>query len=392
MPLVNSIADAAPELRAWRHDFHQHPELNYEEHRTAKVVAERLRAMGFDAVETGIGQTGVIGVLHGRNGPGDEANAIMLRADMDALPIHEMNDVPHRSLTDGKMHACGHDGHTTMLLGAAQHMAETRAFDGTVYFCFQPAEEGGAGAKAMIEDGLFERFPCRSVYGMHNWPGKPMGQFLTRRGPLLAASDEFQITLTGLGGHAAKPDTCIDPIVCGAAIVQSLQSIVARRVDPLESVVVSVTTFKSGDPFNVIPETAFLGGTVRSFDAELHERTYEQIERIVTNIASAHEIKAEFKRPDNMYPATINDAAQTDFCLEVAREVAGPDMVVDGVDPTMGGEDFAFFAQIKPSCFMLIGNGDSAGLHHPRYDFNDEATAWGASFWTRLTEKALPLE
>ena len=390
MPVVNSIADAADLLREWRQDFHRHPELGYEEHRTAQVIAERLREMGFDGVETGVGGTGVVGTLHGRGGPGDEAHSIMLRADMDALPIHELNDSAHKSLTDGKMHACGHDGHVTMLLGAAQHMARTRSFDGTVHFCFQPAEEGGAGAKAMIDDGLFDRFPCRSVYGMHNWPGQPVGSFHCRGGPIMAASDEFYIRLKGRGGHAAKPDACLDPVVCGAAIVQALQTVVARRTNPLSPAVVTVTTFQAGDAYNVIPETALLGGTVRSFDSALHNEIYGQIERIVRQIAAAHDIEAEFDRSESFYPETVNDADATAFCLDVARDVAGADNVHDGVEPTMGSEDFSFYALEKPCCFMLIGNGDTAGLHHPRYDFDDANNVWGASYWSALVERALP--
>lgn len=392
MPVANSIAEAADQLRDWRHDFHRHPELGYQEHRTARVIAERLRAMGFDAVETGIGGTGVVGVLHGRNGPGDEAQAVMLRADMDALPIHELTDHPHKSQTEGTMHACGHDGHVTMLLGGAQHLARTRAFDGTAYFCFQPAEEGGAGAKAMIEDGLFDRFPCRAVYGMHNWPGQPVGSFHCRSGPLMAASDEFTIRLKGRGGHAAKPDSCLDPVPCGAAIVQALQTVVARRTNPLSPAVVTVTTFQAGDAFNVIPETALLGGTVRSFDSGLHAEMYEQMERIVRHVAAAHEIEATFERSEKFYPETVNEPGATAFCLDVARGVAGPDNVHDGAEPTMGSEDFSFYALEKPTCFMLIGNGDSAGLHHPRYDFDDAGTVWGASYWSALVERALPIE
>lgn len=390
MPIPNSIADAADHLKEWRQDFHRHPELGYEEHRTAETIASKLHAMGFDAVETGIGGTGVVGVLHGRTGPGDEAHSIMLRSDMDALPIHELNDIGYRSMTDGKMHACGHDGHMTMLLGAAEHLAGTRAFEGTVYFNFQPAEEGGAGAKAMIEDGLFARFPCRSVYGMHNWPGQPVGSFHCRSGPLMAASDEFIIRLKGRGGHAAKPDVCLDPVPCGAAIVQALQTVVARRTNPISPAVVTVTTFQAGDAYNVIPETALLGGTVRSFDTALHNTLYGQMERIVRQIAAAHEIEAEFERSQKFYPETVNDADETAFCLDVARDVAGADKVHDGAEPTMGSEDFSFYALEKPACFMLVGNGDTAGLHHPRYDFDDATTPWGASYWTALVEKALP--
>jgi len=392
MPVANSIADAAAQLTEWRQDFHRHPELGYQEHRTSGTIAERLRAMGFDAVETGIGGTGVIGVLHGRNGPGDEAHSVMLRADMDALPMQEMNDLAHKSQTDGTMHACGHDGHVTMLLGAAQHMAQTRAFDGTAYFCFQPAEEGGAGAKAMIEDGLFDRFPCRSVYGMHNWPGTPVGSFHCRSGPILAAADEFSITLKGLGGHAAKPEACIDPVPCGAAIVQAMQTVVSRRTDPLSPAVVTITQFKAGDAFNVIPDTVTLGGTVRTFDTALHNTIHAQIERLAGQIAAAHECEGSVERSKKFYPETVNDAAETAFCLDVARSIVGTENVHDGIEPTMGSEDFSFFALQKPACFIMIGNGDSAGLHHPEYDFDDANCVWGASYWSALVEKALPLK
>ena len=391
MPIPNSIAESAERYREWRHDFHRHPELGYEEHRTADVIARKLRDMGFDAVETGIGQTGVIGVLHGRNGPGDERNAIMLRADMDALPIQEVVPSDHRSEVEGKMHACGHDGHVTMLLAGAEHLAATRAFDGTVYFCFQPAEEGGAGAKAMIEDGLFERFPCRSVYGMHNWPGAAPGSFHSRNGPLMASSDEFVIRLKGRGGHAAKPNECRDPVLCGAAIVQALQNIVSRQVDPVAPAVVSIATFHAGDISNVIPETAELSGTVRTFDEGLYTEIHDSIRRIVEGVAAAHGVEATVEVSLNPYPPTVNDAAETAFCLDIAREVAGGEAVGDNVDPTMGGEDFAFFAQLKPCCFMLIGNGDSAGLHHPHYDFDDTITPSGAAYWAALVEKSLPV-
>lgn len=391
MPVANSIAAASAELRAWRQDFHMHPELGYEEHRTAQTIAEKLREFGFDAVEEGIGGTGLVGVLHGRNGPGDEAHSIMLRADMDALPMEELNEVPHRSQVSGKMHACGHDGHVTMLLGGAQNLAQTRNFDGTVYFCFQPAEEGGAGAHAMMQDGLFERFPCRAVYGMHNWPGHPVGRFLTRPGPLLAASDEFLITIEGAGGHAAQPHLCKDPVVCAAAIIQALQAIISRESNPVEAAVITVTTVEVGKAFNVIAEHATLGGTVRSFDDTKHDGIYEAIRRTVEHVAMAYGMTATLNRRPGYYPATVNDPAETDFCVAVAQELAGADSVVGDIPPTMGGEDFAFFARAKPCCFMLCGNGDTAGLHHPRYDFDDTALPWGASYWALLTERALPL-
>ena len=391
MPIANSIAAAAPHLAEWRQDLHRHPELGYEEHRTSKVVAEKLRAFGFDEVHEGIGQTGLVGVLHGRSGPGDEAHAIMLRADMDALPIAEETGAPYASATEGIMHACGHDGHTTMLLGAAEHLAETRAFEGTVYFCFQPAEENGGGADAMIKDGLFERFPCRAMYGMHNLPGLPVGQFATTPGPILAACDEFSITITGLGGHAAEPHDCRDPIVCGSAVVQSLQTIASRRIAPRDPCVVSITQFHAGDANNVIPQMVTLSGTVRSFDEGVHKAIYAEIERVVAQTCAAYDCTGVVDGGHVYYPPTINDASETKFCVDVARELAGDDAVRDDLPISMGAEDFAFYALRKPACFVMIGNGDSAGLHHPKYDFNDTATPWGASFFARIVETALPI-
>ena len=391
MPLVNSIAAAADDLKEWRQDFHRHPELGYEEKRTSRVVAEKLRAFGLDDVQEGIGRTGVVGVLHGRNGPGGEDNAVMIRADMDALPIHEATDLDYKSQAEGVMHACGHDGHTTMLLGAARHMAETRNFDGTVYFCFQPAEENGGGADAMMKDGLFTRFPCRAIYGMHNWPGAPVGSFATRAGPVMAACDEFTITITGKGGHAAYPHETRDPIACGAAIVQSLQTIPSRRVDPLDPCVVSVTQFHAGSAANIIPESVMLNGTVRAFDQGVYDHIYVEMERVVNRVADAYDMAAEVNGGNVYYPPTVNDPDQTEFCLDVAREVFGAEAVDSAPPMTMGSEDFAFYALEKPACFVLCGNGDSAMLHHPAYDFNDEAAPWGASYWARLAERALPV-
>jgi len=391
MPLDNSIAALATELQTWRRDLHRHPELAYHERRTAGVVAEKLREFGLDEVHEGIGGTGVVGLLHGQGGPGGEADAILLRADMDALPIHEADEArEHRSATPGVMHACGHDGHTTMLLGAARHLADSRNFNGSVVFVFQPAEEGGAGANAMIKDGLFERFPCRAVYGMHNWPRMKAGEFSIRPGPVMAAADEFTITLTGRGGHAAKPDRARDPIVAGAQIVTALQTIVSRMVDPLQPVVLSVTEFHAGTAFNVIPETAILTGTVRTFDEAVDAQVHDAIEHMVHSIADAYGVVAEVEISPNPYPPTINDAAQVEFAAGVLEALVGPDRVHREWPPTMGGEDFAFLARVKPGAFVFIGNGDSAPLHHPDYDFNDEVTPLGVAYWTRLVETALP--
>jgi len=391
MPVANSIAAAAEHLAEWRQDLHRHPEIGFDEHRTARTVAEKLRAFGCDDVQEGIGQTGVVGVLHGRSGRGGEDQAIMLRADMDALPILEATGAKYASVNEGVMHACGHDGHTAMLLGAAEHLSQTRAFEGTVYFCFQPAEENFGGADAMIKDGLFEKFPCRAVYGMHNMPGLPVGEFATAPGPILAACDEFFINVIGTGGHAAEPHDCRDPIVCASAIVQSLQTIPSRRIPPREPCVVSVTQFNAGDANNVIPQTVRLGGTVRSFDEGVHQTIYAQMKRIVERVCAAYECTGEVDGGLVYYPPTINDPSETKFCVDVAREVAGEDAVIDDLPLSLGAEDFAFYAREKPACFVMIGNGDSALLHHPEYDFDDAALPWGASFFARLVERALPI-
>ena len=389
-PIPNSIAAQAGELAEWRQDFHRHPELGYQEQRTAAKVAERLDGFGLDGVETGIGGTGVIGVLHGRGGPGGAA--IMLRADMDALPIEEATGLPHASTSPGTMHACGHDGHTTMLLGAAKYLAGTRNFDGTVYFCFQPAEEGGAGAKAMLDDGLFERYRPRAVYGMHNWPGLPLGRFAVKDGPVLAAASQFDITITGSGGHAAAPHETRDPIVAGAHLVTALQTIVSRIIDPLQPAVLSVTRFEAGSAYNVIPGSALLAGTIRSFDDDVQRQIIVEMERHCAQTAAAFGVEIEIDRGCKPYPPTLNDATQADFTEAVMRETFGDANVQRGHPPTMAGEDFSFFAREVPGCYVIIGNGDSAPLHHPAYDFNDEAAPLGVAYWARLVEKALPGE
>lgn len=386
-PIPNSIAALAPELSEWRRDLHQHPELGYSEHRTSEVIASKLRDWGFDAVETGIGGTGVVGVLHGRNGAGGEA--ILLRSDMDALPIHEETGLAHASTTEGTMHACGHDGHMTMLLGAAKHLAETRNFDGTVHFCFQPAEEFGAGAEAMIKDGLFERFPSRAVFGMHNWPGIPVGQFAVRPGPVMASADEFHITVRGEGGHGALPHVATDPIVAGAQIVSALQTIVARKIDPLKSAVVSVTQFHSGTASNVIPDEAGISGTTRHFDAGVGEIIRTEMQRICDQVGKGLGVTTDISFSDIVYPATVNDPRQAALAADVLDAVAGAENVDRDRDPTMGGEDFAFMANERPGCFVFIGNGDSAPLHTSTYDFDDEAAPLGVAYWCRLVETAL---
>ncbi|MEP3045657.1 MAG: M20 aminoacylase family protein [Roseibium sp.] len=387
MPIVNRLADLADEITAWRRDFHENPEILYETVRTAGKVAELLESFGVDEITTGIGKTGVVGVIKGKNG--GSGKTIGLRADMDALPIEEITGKEYASKVPGKMHACGHDGHTAMLLGAAKYLSETRNFDGTVVVIFQPAEEGGAGAKAMIDDGLMTRWPIEEVYGMHNFPGLPVGEFAIRKGPIMAATDEFKINITGRGGHAAKPHETIDPIVVGSNMVNALQSIASRNADPLDSVVVSVTVFQGGNAFNVIPQEVFLQGTVRTLSKEMRDLAEERMEAIVPTIAAAFGATAEltFNRG---YPVTANHDDQTDFAAGIAEGISGPGKVDLNIQPMMGGEDFSYMLEEKPGAFIFAGNGNSAGLHHPAYDFNDELIPVGCSYWVKLVETALP--
>ncbi|MGB0412492.1 MAG: M20 aminoacylase family protein [Pikeienuella sp.] len=389
-PIDNAIAVMADELTAWRRHLHENPELGYEEFETQKFVAGKLREFGMDVVHEGMGGTGVVAMLHGADGPatGPEGR-IMLRSDMDALPMDELTGLPHASKNAGKMHACGHDGHMTMLLGAAKHLADKRNFSGSVVFCFQPAEEGGAGAKKMIEDGIFEQFDVRAVYGMHSLPGAAIGEIAAVPGPVMAAADEFYITVTGKGGHAAVPDEARDPIPAAALMVSAFQSIVSRVVDPLKPAVLSITIFQAGTTHNVIPETVTLGGTVRSFDTGVHEQIYAEIEKVIAGIAAATGMKAELDRVDICYPPTINDATETKFVQDVLCEVVGHENVITNAPPTMGAEDFAYFSQAKPGAFVFIGNGASEPLHHPAYDFDDAAAPIGVAYWTKLVETAL---
>jgi amidohydrolase len=387
MPINNRIADFHADLTAWRRDIHAHPEIAFEEHRTAALVAAKLEEFGIE-VHRGLAGTGVVGTLRG-NQPGDRA--IALRADMDALPMPEANGFEHASKSPGKMHACGHDGHTVMLLGAARYLAETRNFAGTVHFVFQPAEEGGGGGRVMVEQGLFEKFPAEEIYGMHNWPGLPAGQFAARVGPIMAATDQFEITVEGRGGHAAQPNKTIDPVVLGSQIVGALQTIASRNADPIKSVVVSVTQFHAGSAFNVIPQTAWLCGTVRSFDAELRTQTLGRLKEIAEGIALAMGGSAtvEFRFG---YPATVNHAAQTEKALAVAEQVAGAGNVEHDIAPSMGGEDFSYMLLEKPGAYVYIGNGpevEGQKLHQVNYDFNDEILPVGASYWAQLVEHVL---
>ncbi len=386
MPIVNRVADLANEIAEWRRDLHAHPELLFDVNRTAGVVAEKLREFGCDEVVTGIGRTGVVGVIRGRKGSSDKA--IGLRADMDALPIEEATGLPYKSTVPGKMHACGHDGHTAMLLGAARYLAETRNFAGDAVVIFQPAEEGGGGGKVMVDDGLMERFKIGEVYGMHNYPGMPVGQFALRSGPIMAAADHLTIDIEGKGGHAARPQFSVDTVLVGAQIVNAIQSIVSRNVDPLELAVISITMFHAGTTDNVIPQTAQLRGTARTLSAEVRDLLEKRLREMVEGTAATYGAKATFKYRRG-YPVVVNHAAQTDFAVKVASEVAGKDKVDADTPPVMGAEDFAYMLNARPGAFIFVGNGDSAGLHHPAYNFNDEAIPFGTSYWVKLVETAL---
>ena len=387
MPIVNRLAEFHDDIVAWRHDFHRHPELLYDVHWTAAKVGEKLRSFGLDEVVTGIGRTGVVGVIKGRKAA--SGKVVALRADMDALPIREASGKPYASEAPGRMHACGHDGHTAMLLGAARYLAETRNFDGTAVVIFQPAEEGGAGGKAMIDDGLMERFAIDEVYGLHNMPGLAAGHFGTRPGPLLAATDEFTLTVKGYGGHAAKPHQTVDPIAVGAALVQALQTIVSRSVDPVRSAVVSVTTFHAGEAHNIIADAAELRGTARSFDPEVRRVIEQRMRTIAAGVGAAFgaEINVNYRRG---YPSTVNHERETAFAVAVAADVAGLANVDAAAPPVMGGEDFAYMLEKRPGAFLFIGNGSTAGLHNAAYDFNDDIIPIGCSYWVRLVETAMP--
>src|SRR6059058_6078884 len=388
MPIVNRVADLQPDIQAWRRDIHQHPELLYDVHRTAAFVADRLREFGCDEVATGLGKTGVVGVIKGGKPAGNgDVKVIGLRADMDALPIEEATDVPYASKTLGKMHACGHDGHTAMLLGAARYLAETRNFAGDAVVIFQPAEEGGAGAVAMIKDGLMDRFGIEQVYGMHNGSGIPVGQFAIRPGRIMAATDALDIKITGLGGHAARPHICIDSVLVGAQVITALQSIISRSVDPLESAVISVCEFHAGNARNVIPQTAELRGTIRTLTPEVRQLVEKRIREVVAGVAQITGAKIDLVY-ERGYPVTVNHASQTDLATQVAKQVAGEANVLD-MPPLMGAEDFAYILESRPGAFIFCGNGDSAGLHHPAYNFNDEAIVFGTSYWVKLVETSL---
>jgi hippurate hydrolase len=383
-------------LETIRRDIHAHPELCYEEQRTADVVASRLADWGIEVVR-GLGVTGVVGIIKG----GDSSRAIGLRADMDALPMQELNTFEHASRHAGKMHACGHDGHTTMLLGAAHYLSQNRNFDGTVYLIFQPAEEGGAGARRMMDDGLFERFPMDAVYGMHNWPGLAAGKFGVVAGPMMASSNEFRVVVKGKGAHAAQPHRGIDPVMVAVQIAQSWQTIISREKNPLETAVLSITQIHAGSATNVIPDEAVLIGTVRTFTTEVLDLVERRMQEMAAGVAAAFNAGIDFSFKRN-YPPLVNHAAQTTFAIEAMKAVVGEDNVDANVEPTMGAEDFAFMLQAKPGCYVFLGNGEGehrAGghglgpcqLHNGSYDFNDQLLPIGASYWVRLVEMALPL-
>lgn len=384
MPLKNRFAEMHPEITAWRRDFHANPELMFDVHRTADIVAQRLRDFGCDEVVTGLGRTGVVGVIKGR----EAGRTVGLRADMDALPIEETTGKPYASTVPGKMHACGHDGHTSMLLGAAKYLAETRNFAGTAVVIFQPAEEGGGGGREMCKDGMMDRFAIDEVYGMHNWPGMPVGKFAIRAGGFFAATDQFQITLHGRGGHAAKPHETIDPVVLSSHVIQALQTISSRVVDPVHQVVVSVTSIESSSKaFNVIPERVVLKGTVRTLDESIHDLVEERVIKLATQTAEAHGGRAEVNYT-RAYPVMVNHDAETEFAADAARALTGQ---CDQAPLIMGGEDFSFMLQERPGAYILVGNGDSAPVHHPDYDFNDEVIPAGCSWFVEMVESRLPL-
>ena len=385
MPILNRAAELQDEVTEWRRHIHARPELLFAVENTAAFVAEKLKEFGVDEIVTGIGRTGVVGLI---KGSGNASRTIGLRADMDALPLTEISGKPWASTTSGKMHACGHDGHTAMLLGAAKYLAETRNFNGNVAVIFQPAEEGGGGGNLMVKDGMMERFGIEEVYGMHNLPGLPVGQFATRKGAIMAATDEFTITIKGRGGHAAQPHRTIDPIAIGAQVVTNLQMIASRTTDPLRSVVVSVTKFNAGFAHNVIPNDAQIAGTVRTLDPEVRDMAETRLRQIVNGLAAAHGAEVDISFHRN-YPVTVNHAQETAHAIATASDIAGAANVNPEIDPMMGGEDFSYMLNARPGAFIFIGNGDTAGLHNPAYDFNDEAIAHGISYWVRLTEQRL---
>ena len=385
MPVKNRFAELQDEITAWRRDLHENPEILFETHRTSAMVADKLKEFGCDEVVTGIGRTGVVGVIKGKQS--SSGKVIGLRADMDALPIMEATGLGYASKTPGAMHACGHDGHTAMLLGAVKYLAETRNFDGTVVVIFQPAEEGGGGGKEMCDDGMMERWGIQEVYGMHNWPGLPVGSFAIRPGAFFAATDQFDIELEGKGGHAAKPQETVDTTVMAAQAVTALQTIASRNADPVDQVVVSVTSFEtSSNAFNVIPQKVHLKGTVRTMSHAMRDLAETRIKEICTGVAATFggSVSVDYHRG---YPVMVNSEDQTEFAAEVARKVSGQ---CNDAPLVMGGEDFAFMLEERPGAYILVGNGDTAMVHHPEYNFNDEAIPAGCSWWAEIVESRMP--
>lgn len=386
MPVINRIADYAEQMKGWRRHLHRHPELTFGCHATAAFVAERLREFGVDEIHQGIAQTGIVAIVEGRGaGP-----VIGLRADMDALPITETTGADYASETPGVMHACGHDGHTAMLLGAAKYLAETRNFAGRVALIFQPAEEDGGGGEAMVREGIMERFDIAQVYGIHNVPNLPFGSFSTQPGPLMAAVDTAWVYLTGKGGHGATPHETVDPLIAAVGMIQALQTIVTRNAHAVDEIVLSVTQIHAGSASNIIPEEAWFCATIRTFKPELRELVRKRFREIVEGHAAAYGVAARLDY-DWGYPATVNDPAKTDFAAEVAREVAGAEKVDAAAGREMGAEDFSYMLEARPGAYLFLGTGPGAGLHHPAFDFNDEAAPYGASFLARLVERAQPL-
>jgi len=389
MAKINRFAEMHAEITAWRRDLHENPELEFDCFRTAGFVAEKLADFGVDEVQTGVGRTGVVGVIKGKSTT--SGKVIGLRADMDALPIMETTGAAHASKVAGKMHACGHDGHMAMLLGAAKYLAETRNFDGTVVLVFQPAEEEGGGGKVMVDDGLVERFGIQEIYGMHNKPGMKVGEFAMCTGALMAAADQFTLHVEGKGGHAASPAACIDSTLVAAHIVVALQSIVARNVNPLDGVVLSVTSFVTeSTAYNVIPQRVEMRGTVRTLDAENRVMAQAAVERVVKGTAAAYGASVEIDY-ELGYPVTVNHPDQTDFAAGIARNVSGESMVTTDMPPEMGSEDFSYMLEARPGAFVFIGNGDTADWHHPDYDFNDELIPAGCSYWAQIAEQRMPV-
>ena len=385
MPIRNRIADLHDEVTGWRRDMHQNPELMFETHRTSAFIADKLREFGCDEVVTGIGRTGVVGVIKGKT---DSAGKVVgLRADMDALPIKEATGLEYASRTEGVMHACGHDGHSAMLLGAAKYLAETRNFDGALVVIFQPAEEGGGGAREMCEDDMMARWNIQEVYGMHNWPGEPVGNFYIRPGPFFAATDQFDISVEGCGGHAAKPQQTVDPTVVASHVVLSLQSVVSRNADPVQQMVISVTAFETASKaYNVIPASVHLRGTIRTMSAEMRSLAKKRLIEVAENTALVFGAKAHVQYHPG-YPVMSNHPQQTMLAADVARVVSGQ---CDEAPLVMGGEDFAYMLLERPGAYILMGNGDTAAVHHPEYNFNDEAIPAGVSFWVELAESRMP--